>query len=78
MRLDLVSRIVDLFAVAENFQVVKNGQYAGDLILQQRRAKLAVGYYEWFYLFTPDGKEAGVVGSNKSDVNLFLETFAAR
>jgi hypothetical protein len=60
-------------AAALNFQVVPAGQYRGDLIAQIRKAKLAPGYYEWFWLLTPEGKEIGLVGQDDGDVALFME-----
>jgi hypothetical protein len=65
--------VPQFITAALNFQVVPTGQYRGDLVAQIRKAKLAPGYYEWYYLLTPDGKEVGVVGQYKGDVALFLE-----
>jgi hypothetical protein len=53
--------------------VVLHGKYTGDLVVQQRRPKLGVGYYLLYYLFTPDGKEIGVVGDKEFDVEIFLD-----
>jgi len=58
---------------ALNFRVVPAGQYRGDLVAQIRKPKLAPGYYEWYWLLTPEGKEVGVVGQDEGDVALFME-----
>lgn len=58
---------------ALNFQVVATGPYRGDLVAQIRKAKLAPGYYEWYWLLTPEGKEVGLVGQNEHDVALFMD-----
>ena len=50
------------FAEALDFAVIPAGQYKDDLIIQQHRSKLAMGYYDWFYLFRPDSSEVGVIG----------------
>jgi hypothetical protein len=60
-------------AAALNFEIVPAGQYRGDLVAQIRKAKLAPGYYEWYWLLTPEGKELGIVGQDDGDVALFLE-----
>lgn len=57
---------------AINFSSVPHGRYAGELIVYQRRPKLLLGDYYLYYLFTPDGKEVGVVGDSEFDVGLFL------
>jgi Tol biopolymer transport system component len=58
---------------AISFQVVTLGRYRGDILAQVRKAKLAYGYYDWFWLLTPEGKEIGVVGQDSRDVAFFLE-----
>ncbi len=60
---------------ALTFSDIPLGRYRGDLIVQQHRSKMALGYYDWFYLFTPEGQQLGVIGSGKSDVYNFLETY---
>jgi len=62
-----------LVAAALNFVVVLGGQYRGDLVAQIRKAKLAPGFYEWYWLLTPDGKEIGIVGQDEHDVARFME-----
>lgn len=62
-----------LVAAALNFRVVPTGKYTGDLVAQIRKAKLAPGYYQWFWLLSPDGKEIGVIGQSERDVDLFLD-----
>ena len=61
---------------ALGFTVVPAGKFKGYLVAQLRKAKLAVGYYDWYYLLTPEGKEVGVVGQDEGDVELFLEMYA--
>jgi Tol biopolymer transport system component len=60
-------------AAALTFRVVQGGEYRGDLVAQIRKAKLAPGYYDWYWLLSPDGKELGVVGENEDDVTRFME-----
>jgi hypothetical protein len=60
---------------ALEFSVVPEGKYKGDLIVKQHRPKLALGYYDWFYLLKPNGEQVGVIGENKDDVDYFLDTY---
>lgn len=60
-------------AAALSFKVVVAGQYKGDLVARIRKAKLAPGYYEWYWLLTPEGRELGIVGQDERDVALFME-----
>ena len=62
------------FVVAGNgLRVLHSGEYRDHLLLAQHRYFLGGGSYDWFYLFTPDGKEVGVVGE---DTENFLSTYA--
>lgn len=63
----------EFIAAAENFDVVRAGRYRGCLVAKIRKAKLAPGYYEWYWLLTPEGKEIAVVGQDERDVALFME-----
>jgi len=72
-RFDMKTGEVKFVMPAFEFYSVVRGKYGGDLVVQQRRAKLATGYYYLYYLYTPDGKEIGVVGENQADVDLFLD-----
>ena len=62
-----------LWQSALGFEVVTKGRYRGDLIANVRKAKLGYGYYDCFWLLSPEGKEIGVVGPDPRDVALFLE-----
>lgn len=72
VRLDTSTGRTAFVASAMNFWVVPRGRYAGDLVAQVRKTKLASGYYYWFYLLSAEGKELGVVGEDRADVDLFL------
>lgn len=72
VRLDISTGQTTFIASAMNFWVVPRGRYAGDLVAQVRKPKLASGYYYWFYLLSVEGKELGVVGEDRADVDLFL------
>lgn len=51
---------------ANSLAVVKDGEYKGDLILNQHRYFIGGGSYDWYWLFTPDGKEIGPLGERSS------------
>jgi Tol biopolymer transport system component len=74
-RLSLESRKVYFIADALRFSVIPVDRYRGDLIAQVHRPKMGGGYYDWFYLLTPDGQEVGVIGQGKSDVYDFLQLY---
>jgi hypothetical protein len=72
--LDLASHDVKFLMPAVDFPaVVLSGKYKGDLVVLQRRPKLSLGSYYLYYLFTPDGREVGVVGDKEFDVGIFLD-----
>lgn len=73
LRLELSSNKVDYLTTALNFQVVPNGKYRGDLVVQIRKPTLSTSFYEWYWLLGPDGKEIGLVGQDEGAVALFLE-----
>lgn len=61
------------FVVAGNgLRVLHTGEYRDHLMLAQHRYFLGGGSYDWFYLFTPEGKEVGVIGE---DTKNFEETY---
>lgn len=43
-------------------QVVPAGEYKGHLLVEQHRYFLGGGSFDWYWLFTPEGKEVGPVG----------------
>lgn len=48
---------------AANFlTVVRKGQYAGDLVVEQHRYYIGSGSYNWVFLVKPDGVEIGPLG----------------
>jgi hypothetical protein len=51
---------------ANSLTVVKDGEYKGDLILNQHRYFVGGGSYDWYWLFTPGGKEIGPLGEEPS------------
>lgn len=65
--------VVDTTKAKERFlmpgnalEVVRSGEYAGCLLVQQHRYFIGGGSYDWFWLFRPDGKEVGPVGEETS------------
>ena len=62
-----------LWQSALGFEVVKRGRYRGDVIANVRKAKLGYGYYDCFWLLSPEGKEIGVVAPDQRHVDFFLE-----
>ena len=73
--------VVDVKTGAEHFvcpgnslEVLRQGHYAGHLLVSQHRYFLAGGSYDWIWLFTPDGREVGpVADSENADVEELLE-----
>ena len=74
VRVTVATKTVVFVTQAITFAVIPIGRYRDHLIVQQRRPKLGLGYYNWFYLMNPDGKEVGVIGEDRFDVSNFLDT----
>jgi hypothetical protein len=47
---------------ANSLIVVRKGEYAGDLIVEQHRYFMGGGSYDWVFVVAPDGKELGTLG----------------
>jgi Tol biopolymer transport system component len=47
--------------------VVRAGRYKGDLVVMQHRHFVGSGTYNWYWLFSPDGKELGPIGPTEAD-----------
>lgn len=58
-----------------SLEVVARGEYAGHLLVSQHRYFLIAGTYDWFWLFTPDGKEVGPVGEDEDALAEFHEMY---
>ena len=71
---DTRSGTTSLMFAANTVEVVMAGTYRNHLIIQQHRYFLAGGSYDWFWLFSPEGKEIGPVGKNREQVTAFLAT----
>ena len=50
------------------FSIISSGKYTGDLAVLQYRELIPAGGYEWYWAFTPEGKELGPMGANLSGV----------
>ncbi len=59
---DFGTKRVRFFLPGNDPQVVPTGEYKGDLLVMQHRYVLGGGSYDWYWLFTPAGKEVGPVG----------------
>ncbi len=56
--------------------VIPSGDYADHLVVQQHRYFLGGGSYDWYWLFTPEGREVGPVASSHNDLAMFLNAHA--
>ena len=55
---------------ANSLKIILSGEYKGDLILNQHRYFIGGGSYDWYWLFTPDGRtEVGPLGEEPSILN---------
>jgi hypothetical protein len=52
--------------------VLRSGDYADHIIVQQHRYFLGGGSYDWYWLFTPDGREVGPIADSEDGVNYFM------
>jgi hypothetical protein len=51
---------------ANSLAVATDEEYKGNLILNQHRYFIGGGSYDWYWLFTPEGKEIGPLGEEPS------------
>ncbi len=73
--IDTTNRKERFVVAGSDLQVVPSGEYRDHLLVSQHRYFLGGGSYDWYYLFTPDGKEAGVVGESTADfMDLHVKT----
>ncbi len=73
--IDTTKRKEHFVVSGDNLTVVPDGEFRGQLLVQQHRYFLGGGSYDWFYLFTPAGKETGVVGETTDNfLDLYVKT----
>lgn len=60
---------------ANEFSILQKGQYKGYIVAWQHRYFVAGGSYNWYWLFSPSGKEVGPLGKDvTSDQKKYLES----
>jgi hypothetical protein len=59
---DLATRKLREVCVGNLLQVIRKGEYAGDLVVEQHRLLMGGGAYYWVYVLTPDGRQLGTLG----------------
>ena len=59
---DTATQTVRFVLAGNNPQVVPEGEYKGDLLVEQHRYFLGGGSFDWYWLFDPTGKQIGPVG----------------
>ena len=73
--LDLKSRKVRYITPGNSLLVIRSGKYGGYLIAQKHKYFPAGGSYDHFWLVTPQGREAGLVGPEEANVQEFLRLY---
>jgi len=63
---DIETRSVKELCAGNSLQVIRSGQYAGDLVVEQHRYFMGGGSYDWVYVLTPDGEVVGTLGERGS------------
>lgn len=58
-----------------SLEVARAGRYAGYLLVTQHRYFDGGGSYDWFWLFTPDGREVRTLGDDDDAVDRFRATY---
>lgn len=60
---------------ANSLEVIPIGEYKGFLIVNQHRYFIGAGSYDWYWVFSPSGKEEGPLGPEvESDQKSFLQS----
>ena len=71
---DTTNRKERFVVAGHNVRVVPSGEYRDHLLVQQHRYFLGGGSYDWFFLFTPGGREVGVVGEDTGNfMSLYVD-----
>jgi dipeptidyl aminopeptidase/acylaminoacyl peptidase len=73
--LDLKSRKVRYISPGNSLLVIRSGKYVGFLIAQKHKYFPAGGSYDHYWLVTPQGREAGLVGPEEDNVQDFLRLY---
>ena len=74
--LDLASGAERFLIPGNSLEVMRSGEYAGPLLVEQHRYYLAGGSYDWLWLFTADGREVGPVGESEEAEAEFRSLYA--
>jgi len=56
-------------------RILDKGEYKGYIVLSQHRYFLGGGSYDWYYVFSPDGKEIGPLGDDLGRVDWEMLSF---
>ena len=73
--LDLATGTERFLVAGNSLDVVPSGEYAGFLVVSQHRYFLAGGSYDWYWLFTADGREVDPIGEDENALDAFLGRF---
>ena len=73
IRVDLANGHAQLISGALQWDVIRQGRYAGDLVVQKRKP-VGDGITDFFWLLTPEGKEIGFVGQSEEEAQEFLRS----
>ena len=71
VRLDLKSGRANVISGALDWDLIREGRYAGDLVIQKRKL-VRDGLTTYFWLTDPEGRELGFVGQSEEDAREFL------
>lgn len=71
VRYDVVTQRIVPIGYAIDVELVRTGQYRGDLVALVRKVKLSPGIWNAYWLLDPDGKEKGYIG-NEHEKDEFL------
>jgi hypothetical protein len=70
--LDLATRAVSFVSPGNEILVIRNGEYRGDLVVQKHKDLVGGGSYDQYWVVAPDGRELGLAGENRAQVQRLL------
>jgi hypothetical protein len=70
--MNLSTGAVSFVSPGNEILLIRNGEYRGDLVVQKHKYLVGGGSYDQYWVVTPNGKELGLAGENREQVQRLL------
>ena len=71
--INLATGAVTYVSPGNEILVISHGEYRGDLVVQKHKYFVGSGSYDQYWVVAPDGKEVGLAGATRADVQRLLK-----